>query len=629
MTLFFAALSRVFWRSDPSSFKSLVFVLVPFFSKADFIDFITSFIFFFQKRLCFFFCSEARKAFFDELVFGIGRRYDNINPHMVKSVLKNGSDFLMKTQNTIISAAVVLALAGGVNAGLGLLKGRLLTYYFGVSDELGIFYTADRIPSLIYSVLTVGALSTVFIPVFADIIKNDRERAWRTASSVINISLIVFSLVALFFFIFSPQVLKLLSIGTFNSEQVLLGANLMRIMLFSQLLLIVGSFITGILQTHKFFLVPALAPVLYSLGMIAGLIIFAPLYGIYAPVIGVVIGSVFYVLIQIPLVRKIGFKYKFSLDIKDKSIRELFKLMPPRILSVFLVNVVYTINNSLAILISLASVTILKNAIQLQFFPVNLFGISIASAALPSLSEESGELENDGLSKFKKTFLTSFHQMMFMVIPASVVLLVLRIPVVRIVYGVSNYPWEATVKTSYALAFFSLSIFSQSAVYLITRAFYALKDTLTPIKVFVFTIVLNVLLSVTLVKMLGFGIWSIAFSYSLTSLIDMSVLFYLLSKKVGGFSKEKVLIPFTKISYSALLMGIALYIPLKLLDKYVFDTTRTINLLILTFIVSTAGSVSYLLFTKLLKVEEIELFYKLLRKLNLHTNIPSPNIENA
>ena len=215
-----------------------------------------------------------------------------------------------------------------------------------------------------------------------------------------------------------------------------------------------------------------------------------------------------------------------------------------------------------------------------------------------------------------------------MVIPVSVILLVLRIPVVRLVYGVSNYPWEATVKTSYALAFFSLSIFSQAAVYLISRAFYALKDTLTPIKISVFTIVINVLMSVIFIKFLGLGIWSIAFAYSLTSLTDMFILFYLLSKKVGGFPLRNVFVPFIKISYSALFMGIFLYVPLKLLDKYVFDTTRTINLLILTFIVCLAGSISYLLFTKLLKVDEIELFYRVLKKLNFKVNIPS-YIENA
>jgi putative peptidoglycan lipid II flippase len=207
--------------------------------------------------------------------------------------------------------------------------------------------------------------------------------------------------------------------------------------------------------------------------------------------------------------------------------------------------------------------------------------------------------------------------MLFLVIPASVILLVLRIPVVRIVYGVSNFPWEATVKTSYALAFFSISIFAQSSVYLLTRAFYALKDTKTPVIVSSVTIIINIVLSLLFIKVYHFGVWSIALSYSITSIIDAVAMLLLLSKKLGGFDPKAIIIPFTKISAAAVLMGISLYAPLKLLDQYVFDTTKTINLLALTAIAGTLGIAVYLLFTKLFKVGEIQMFYKLLRRLNL------------
>jgi putative peptidoglycan lipid II flippase len=188
---------------------------------------------------------------------------------------------------------------------------------------------------------------------------------------------------------------------------------------------------------------------------------------------------------------------------------------------------------------------------------------------------------------------------------------------VRIVYGVSNFPWEATVKTSYALAFFSISIFSQSAVYLLTRAFYALKDTRTPVIISSITIVINILLSLLFIEVYHFGVWSIAFSYSITSIIDALAMLVLLSKKLGGFELKSIIVPFTKMSYAGVLMGISLYIPLKLLDQSVFDTTRTINLLALTAIAGTLGMATYLFFTKWFKVGEIQMFYKLFRKLNI------------
>ena len=293
--------------------------------------------------------------------------------------------------------------------------------------------------------------------------------------------------------------------------------------------------------------------------------------------------------------------------------------MPSRIGSVLINNLITTINNSLAILISTSAVVHLKFANQLQFFPVNLFGFSIAHASLPTLSEESDE---ESLGKFKRTFLTSLHQMMFLVVPASVILLVLRVPIVRIVFGAATFPWEATVKTSYALAFYSLSVFSQSGIYLVTRAYYALKDTNTPVRVSLLTLVINVLLSLWFVHVLGLGVWSIAFSFSITSTLTFVILFVIFYKKVGGIDPEEILKPFVKISYAAMFMGAALYLPLKFLDQLVFDTTRTINLLLLTAIAAFAGTVTYLALTWIFRVEEIELLYKLLRKLRIYRGTP-------
>ncbi|EKE00043.1 MAG: hypothetical protein ACD_22C00100G0007 [uncultured bacterium] len=519
---------------------------------------------------------------------------------------------IFKAQNTILSAAIVLAVATGINAVLGFVKSRVLTANFGTSTDLAMFYTADRIPNLIYSVLVLGALSTIFIPVFTQEYKKNKQLAWKTASSMINSSLIFFIVMGVVFYLFSYQIISLQALGKFSPEYIALGSNMMRIMLAAQLILVISSFFTSILQSFKYFLIPALAPIVYNLGVVFGTLLLAPKFGIYGPVFGVLIGATLHLLIQIPAMIKTDFRFSFSLNFKDKGIRDIFALMPPRIISVLIANVISTVNNSLAILVSATSVIYLKFAGQLQFFPVNLFGISIASAVLPTLSAET---DDPNYKTFKKTFLTSLHQMFYLVIPISVILLVLRVPVVRLVYGVSRFPWEATVKTSYALAFYSISIFAESAVYILTRAFYALKDTKTPVLVSGVTIVINVLLSLLFIKVFGFGVWSVAFSFSITSIIDMLAMLYLLSKRVGGFGAGKLLIPFVKISYAAAVMGVCLYLPLKTLDEFVFDTTRTFNLMLLTGIAGALGMTAYLFFTKLFKVEEIELFYKLIRRL--------------
>lgn len=528
--------------------------------------------------------------------------------------LKGRLSFAVQAQNSILSAALILGISSGITAVLGLLKGRLLSYYFGVSEELGIFYTADRIPNLIYSVLVIGAISTVFIPVFTDTLQKDKKRAWKTASSVVSIGVLTFFVLGILVIVFAKPIISLLSVGTFTPEQVALGASLMRIMIGAQLILVISSFFTSILQSFKQFTIPALAPILYNLGMLFGIMFLSPVMGIYGPAVGIVIGSMFHLLIQLPFLKNVDFRYSPSLNVTIPEVRKMFLLMPPRIMSVLFSQLVATINNSLAILISTSSVVLLKFASQLQFFPVHLFGASIATASLPVLSEHSDATD---MKNFKKIFITTLHQTLFLVIPTSVILLVLRVPVVRLVYGVSNFPWEATVKTSYALAFFSLSIFAQSTFYLLSRTFYSLKDTVTPVLVSLITIIVNVSLSYTFVRVLELGVWSIAFAYTITSILDVMFLMYFLSKKLGGFSVNELMIPFVKMSYAALFMGISLYMPLKFLDEFVFDTTHTAGLAALTGMASLAGVVSYLFFTKIFDVEEIELFYKLLRRLKL------------
>jgi len=534
------------------------------------------------------------------------------------------TNVFLKSQNSIVSAAVIIAATTGLNALLGLIKGRLFTHYYGVSDQLAIFYTADRIPNMVYSLLVVGALSTVFIPIFSELVKKNREEASETASAAINISLITFTVLGTIAFIFAKQIIEILSLGQFDQININLGVDLMRIMLVGQFILILSSFISTVLQTLRMFVIPALAPVLYNIGMLVTTVILHEQLGIYAPAIGVVVGALLHILIQIPIINKTGINYLPTLKI-TKGISKLSHLVPYRILAVFAANSLQTINNSFAILISSSAVIHLKFATQLQTLPVSLFGASMSMAALPTLSAES---VGKTLDDFKKTFTTSLLQMLYMVVPASIILIVLKVPVVRIVYGVSQFPWDATVKTSYALGFFGLSIIFQSVIYLLTRAFYALKDTKSPVVVSLATIPVNIALTYICITYLKLGVWSIAMTYTVTSFIDVVVLMTLLNKRVGGFDINALFRPVVKISYASLIMGLALYLPLKLLDNFVFDTAKTVGLVMLTVVAGTLGLATYLVLTHFMKVEEIQMFYKLLKKLNFTASSKDVILEN-
>jgi putative peptidoglycan lipid II flippase len=518
------------------------------------------------------------------------------------------------TQNTVLSAALILALAYGVSALLGLIRSRLMATFFGDSLELSVFYIADRIPSLIYSVLAVGALATVFIPVFTQELEHSKEKAFKTASNAITLCVLAFLTLSIFVVAFAPDIINLISAGKLDIDQIALGARLMQLMLIGQMLLVLSSFFGCILQSFKHFLVPALAPILYNFGLIFGILFLVGDYGIYAPAIGGILGALLHFAIQAIFIRRTGYSYKFQCNLSDSASLKMLALLPPRILSLTASQISITINNALAIFVSTGSVIYIKFADQLQSFPVNFFGASIALAALPSLSMETDQKD---LESFKKTLFNSFFQMMFLAMPASVIFIILRVPVTRLVYGATAFPWDATLQTALILGIFSVSIFSQSAVLLLNRAFYAFKDTVTPLVISLVSISVTTALSFTAITFLGLGAWAIAVAITLGSFIDFLLLLVLIQKRIGQLTAANFFAPFAKIALSAMAMGVSIYGPLKILDIRVFDTTKTLELIVLTVVVIASGMVSYLFFTKIFRVKEIELFYKLINKLQI------------
>jgi len=250
------------------------------------------------------------------------------------------------------------------------------------------------------------------------------------------------------------------------------------------------------------------------------------------------------------------------------------------------------------------NLVIFDSAKTLAFAPVALFGASIAQAAFPVLSRQAENKE-----EFKETLLASLMQMLYIILPVSVLFLVLRIPLVRLVYGVSKFDWPATVLTGRTLAFFSLSIFAQSLINLLQRAFWARHDTRTPLIVVAISTVVMVILSIIFLFEYHLSVASIALAYFLSSLINFLILFALLDKKTGGFDKKFILLSAGKIFIATGVTAVALYIPIKLLDQVVYDTTKTINLIELTGIASICGIVTYGVLTLVLKVKEAETYW--------------------
>lgn len=503
----------------------------------------------------------------------------------------------MSKQTNIISAAFFIIITTIFSQILGLLKYRLLVSVFGASNELGVFFASFRIPDLIFQVIIAGALSTSFIPIFSDYIsKNKKNEAYAFTSSLITIGFAVFIIVSAFIMLFSYQ-FSYLSAPGFSTQEREQMSNLMKIIQVSQVFFILGTIITAILQSFQHFLIAGIATSFYNLGIIMGILILTPFMGIYGAAYGALLGSFLFLVVQIPGLSHTGFKYYISFDLKN-GVMKIFKLMLPRSLTIIVAQIAVMASLFFASFTSSRSYGIFELAQTLVMAPVLLFGQSIAQASFPALS-----MKHESKDEFTSIFMASFNQILYLTLPISAILIVLRIPVVRLVYGASRFDWSATTETGFVLALFSLSLFAQALIYLFSRGFFAFKDTKTPFFITLLSVIFYIAFSYIAIMVNKLPISYLAFGYSLSNIVSITLLIIYINKKIN-LPKIEMIISTTKIGLAALIMGVALYIPVKLLDQLVFDSTRTINLLLLTGIASFFGIASYVFFTWLLDIKE-------------------------
>ena len=541
---------------------------------------------------------------------------------MVKVSTDKIKGFLTQTQDTILSAAFIISLLYFVSAILGLFKSRILVSYFGASPELSIFFIADRIPSAIYSTIFLGSLSTVFIPIFIKVNKEDNEKSFAYASNLFNLVLVFFLVISLGIYLFSKEILFLLTFGKLTLSELDTASSLLNIMLIGQLILIFSSFLTSILNAKRNFLIRSFAPVIFNLIFIISIPVLFPFMGIYAAAWGMVIASVFHLLIQVPSFIAHKFHWKLIFNLKDRNVTQSFKLSLSSFMATVVFQVILLLENSISLLISSASVIYFKFADQLRYFPVHLFGASISVAALPILSAEY----EDDLEKFKNTVKTSLLQIIYLSVPITVLLIVLKIPVVRIVYGAEKFSWEDTVMTALCLAVFSFSILSQSCNIFLSKCFYALKNTSVPLIGSLLTLFITALFPLYFINK-GYEVWIVVLGFVIGTYFNL-VYFLLKFKKIlKYFSLLEIFLPLSKIFFAGLLMAVFLYFPMQYLDNYVFNTNYVINLLALTGLVSLLGFGIYFGITFWFRVPEVMLLFKILRKFKIKT-VHLENLEN-
>lgn len=531
---------------------------------------------------------------------------------MARNIFQKGITLLFKQQTNILSAAFIIMATVILSQFLGLIRQRFLVGIFGASNTLGVYLASSRLPDFLFQLIIVGALSSAFIPVFSDYLRSNKEKeGYVFASTLLALGLGIFFVLSLILVVFAEFFSHLLAPG-FSTHQILLMANLMRIIIVGELLFIIASFLSAVLQSYNHFFVPGIAAALYNLGIIIGMITLSHWIGIYAPAVGVILGSFIFVAIQIPLIMKVGFRFHVAALKNIQGIKEVVNLMWPRTLSlaIFQSGTLLTVTLISFLANPGRNYVIFDYAQTLAFAPVALFGQTIAQAAFPVLSRQ-----REDMKAFRATFITSLYQMLYLILPISVLFIVLRIPIVRLVYGAAQFDWAATVLTGRVMGYFAISLFAQALIYLVSRAFYALHDTVIPLIVGALSTALMLGLAFAMVFWWHLGITSIAIAYSIASVAQFMALFVILHMKTGGFEKKSLLIYSVKIFIATFFTGFALYIPIKLLDELVFNTTYTVNLLLLTGISSIIGLSLYVFLTWLFQIEEAKTYVVMLKKL--------------
>ncbi|HOZ02922.1 MAG TPA: murein biosynthesis integral membrane protein MurJ [Candidatus Woesebacteria bacterium] len=537
-------------------------------------------------------------------------------PHFTLPKILLNNSWLEKQQTSILSAAFVITAANVLSSLIGLVRERLLiTYFFdevASQQALEAFQIAFQIPDALFQLLVLGALSAAFIPIFTDEKGRSELSAFAMTSSVMNLILLAFIVISAITYWLAYPITLWRTGNAITPEQITIIVNLTRIMLVAQLFFAISNFFSGMLQSYQRFVLPAVAPILYNLGIMLGVVLLYERLGIYSAGVGVVLGAVIHMGVQLPAINKIGYRHRLIIDLKINSVKKLLAMMPPRV-ATFAVSEIQNLSlGFFATSLGNLSFFIIRLAMRLMTIPIRLFGVPIGQASLAFLSEKTREKD---LEKFTSLLTTSLHQIAFFAFPASVLLLILRIPVVRLVFGAHNLPWETTVATGKAVAIVALSIVAQCLVQLMIRAFHALKDTKTPFLIALLTTFFYLVGCFVIIKFSSLGINGIATIISLTAVLELSLFVIFLERKIGNFTTKNLFVPQAKMLVAAFLMSVFLYLPFKVLDELVFETSRTIELIGLTVVTSTIGLLVYLYLAYLLNIHELQIVRKVLQSI--------------
>lgn len=513
---------------------------------------------------------------------------------MIKRLFTNQS-------KTIAGAAIILGVASFFSRFIGVIRDRIFAHLFGADTMLDAYYAAFRVPDFIYSLLIVGALSAGFIPIFLELHKKDETTAWKFTNTVIKIACCALIGISLVLFFIMPWLIEKTLPGM-DAESIKTTILLSRVMLISPILLGISSVIGSVLQAMKSFVLYSLTPILYNLGIIVGATLFVPHVGIIGLAYGVILGAFLHLAIQIPSLFHLGFRSLPSLPFSHPAIKKIGILMIPRTIGLASNQITLVVLTSIASTLGAGSIAVYNFANNLQYFPIGIIGVSFALAAFPTLSEQASPERRE---EFIETLAGTIRQILFFILPITIIFLLLRAQIVRVLLGSGAFDWNDTIRTADMLALFSLSLFAQCLIPLIARAFYALQNTTIPTFAAIVSTIITIIGSIMTKE--TYGITGLAFAFTAGSIAQLIILWIALRYTIKTL-REDILIHFLlKISLAIALMAIAIQGLKEPIAMFV-DMTTFLGIFTQGVVAGTAGLGMYWIVCNILHVEEIKMF---------------------
>lgn len=493
----------------------------------------------------------------------------------------------------------------------------LLASRLGLSADSDIYFTAFRIPDLVYNLLILGTLSVAFIPVFSEYLIKDKARAYVIASSILNISALGMVFICLIIFAFTEPLTKLIAPG-FSPEQIDKTVVITRIMMLSPIIFTVSNVMSSVLISMKKFLIVNIAPLLYNVGIIVGIIFLFPKYGLAGLAYGVIFGALMHVGIQIPAAFKNGFRWKPSFAYKDKAVKKIGALFLPRIVGLDSSYINLITVSIIGSTLATGSITAFNYANNIQAVALGIFALSSAVAVFPFLSESFAKGDMKG---FINTLQHTIIRVLYFIVPISILLLLLRAHVVRLIIGYGSCDWNCTIVTFDTLGVLALGLVAQSLVPLFARAFYSRQNTKTPVALSIISMAFNIGSSYFFAQTLG--VIGIALGFVIGSTVQCILLFAALhisftrtkdaDQKTLHVFDATIITQCLKILLASIVLGLVSYGTLYIVDPLV-NTHTVLGLFIASATSTATGGIIYVLLTQALGIKESQAIFALAKK---------------